>query len=764
MDPGSPLWQYQCLCGVALKTMKGVRRFVTFPGSAATSRLPPFLRGDSMHHFRIRHLTAAIAAALPLLAHANEPGASSTLSEIVVTAPQMSQALTIEVDPKAPQQPVPASDGASLLKNIPGFSMIRKGGTDGDPVLRGLAGSRLPILIDGMDFHGGCNHRMDPPTAYVFPESFDSVRVIKGPQTVLYGNGNAAGVVLFENDRAPITPGARAQGSALIGAWDRRDIVATGELAGTQAALKATVTHAESGNYEDGDGTKIHSRFKRQSATLIGSYALDRDTRLDLDAVFSQGKAAYADRAMDGSVFDRQSYGLTFNKQNLSPLLKNINVRLYHSYIDHVMDNYSMRNTAACTSSAATGCAAMNPDRATDGMRVSVDLALNEQNQLKLGADWRHDEHTTRHQRGNSIAVAQTYKNRDRLTDYQSRFAGVFGELTHLLGDQQRLIGGLRVDDWSADRTFIGMGAVASVPGTPQGSANETLKSAFLRYEQDFGNTTTAYLGYGMNQRPMDYWEANLYEGIQANTRNLKPETTHQIDAGLLWKSERLKGSLSAFYAKVNDYILLYSGPAVAPFPGGPVGAGTMPLGAACLAASGLDHSRNHATGSCLASGNIDATRYGAEADLSYKLSDAITLRSSLAYVRANNDSMNAPLAQTPPLEGKLGLDYQRGAWGMGGIVRAVASQKRIHAGYGNIAGVDRATRTPGFATLSLNASYKPNKKSQISFGIDNVFNKTYAEHLSKGDATIAGYTNANGDRVNETGRFAWIKFSLNTD
>ena len=36
----------------------------------------------------------------------------------------------------------------TMLKSIPGFSVIRKGGTDGDPVFRGMSGSRLGILLD----------------------------------------------------------------------------------------------------------------------------------------------------------------------------------------------------------------------------------------------------------------------------------------------------------------------------------------------------------------------------------------------------------------------------------------------------------------------------------------------------------------------------------------------------------------------------------------------------------------------------------------
>ena len=145
-------------------------------------------------------LTRALAAALPLLALCSN-GHTQTISQsvdgvdmlepIVVTAPTMQTPLITRIDPRAPQQPIPANDGASLLKSVPGMSLIRKGGTDGDPVFRGMAASRLNILIDGEHILGGCGMRMDPPTAYVFPDAFDSVKLIKGPQTVLHGPCNS---------------------------------------------------------------------------------------------------------------------------------------------------------------------------------------------------------------------------------------------------------------------------------------------------------------------------------------------------------------------------------------------------------------------------------------------------------------------------------------------------------------------------------------------------------------------------------------------
>ena len=84
-----------------------------------------------------RALILAVTATLPTIALSED---NPLFDEVIVTAPQVSDPLTVVTDPKSPRQPVPAHDGADYLKNIPGFSAVRKGGTDGDPVLRGLFG------------------------------------------------------------------------------------------------------------------------------------------------------------------------------------------------------------------------------------------------------------------------------------------------------------------------------------------------------------------------------------------------------------------------------------------------------------------------------------------------------------------------------------------------------------------------------------------------------------------------------------------------
>lgn len=665
---------------------------------------------------------------LPLVLLLLAPGVAAeetpvySLDEVVVTAPRMRAPLVVELDPKAPQQPVPANDGANFLKNVPGFGMIRKGGTDGDPVLRGQAGSRLNILLDGADFHGGCGMRMDPPTAYVFPESFDRVTAIKGPQTVLHGNGNSAGVVLFERDRKRLAEaGSRLAVDVMAGDRGRLDGLLDGHVGNGRVDLQATLVHAEAGDYEDGAGSRVHSAYARESLSAIAGWTPDAATRLEFSAVGSRAEAAYADRSMDGIKFDREGYGLRFEKTDLGPVLRKLKAQANHNYIDHVMDNYSLRSLSGTAM-------VKNPDRETQSARISGELALTPATLLTLGADWQTNEHSLRSASGANVA---TFEAAARIRDMETDIKGLFGELRHEMSVNHRLIAGLRLDDWSAERFNSSSGAFIAAAGA-------TLKSGFLRFERDLsGAPATVFAGLGHSQRPMDFWEASTYNGILA-AGQLDAEKNTQLDAGLVWKNEALSGSLSLFYGKVDDYILTYSSTAGA----------SARLSNCASSTSGMT-----TTWSC--SGNVDVTRWGGEADLAWRFAPDWTLRGSLAYVRAEDDTADLPLAQTPPLEGRIGLDYSAGPWSFGGVLRAVARQDRVDVGYGNIVGQDHGA-TDGFATLALNAAWRPDKRLLLSAGIDNVLDKTYNEHLARDDSFAAG----SNTRVNEPGRFVWLKLN----
>lgn len=683
---------------------------------------------------------ALLLCALPCLAagEAEAPAPERTRpvpsAVVEVAAPLPQEPLVTVTDPKAPRQPVPAHDGAEYLRTIPGFAVIRKGGTDGDPVLRGMAGSRLNLLLDGEQVLGGCGARMDPPTAYVFPESFDRITVIKGPQTVLYGPGNSAGTVLFERTSARLArPGWRGIASLLGGSWGRNDEVLDATGGTPEVYVRGVGTRSHMGDYADGNGNAVHSRYTRWSAYGAVGWTPDDDTRLELSGNRSDGRAAYADRSMDGAKFLRENLGLKYDQRHLTALLDRLEVQLYRNDVDHVMDNATLRTFTSTPMGPEP--AAMNPGRTTQGGRVAATLRLADSTQLVLGGDVQANRHTFR------MSLRQWSRPEEalpRLDDASFRSVGLFGELTRAFSPVDRVVAGFRADRWHAEdrRSQVQVTMMATAPDPTAGQRRDTtLESGFARYERDVaGGGATLYAGIGHAERFPDYWEALSKESLASvSAFGTRPERTTQLDLGVVKQAGALRASVSAFYGEVRDFILIQSG-VPKPAMGG-------------------------ATRMATVARNVDATTWGGEAAAALALTARLRAEGSLAYVHGTNDTDGRPLAQMPPLEARLGLTWDSGVWSLGGLLRAAARQDRVAVNQGNIVGQDLGP-TGGFAVVSLNGGWRPRRNLLVTAGVDNLFDRAYAEHLSRNAATVPGFV-LQSLRVNEPGRMAWLKLTL---
>lgn len=654
----------------------------------------------------------------------------AALEPVVVTAEREDAPLVVVADPRKPRQPLPAHDGADDLKSIPGFSIIRKGGTDGDPVFRGMAGSRLAILLDGEQILGGCGGRMDPPTAYVFPEAYDRVTVIKGPQSVIQGPGASAGAVLFERDVLRLAErGARFYASALAGSFGRNDQVLDARAGTPRVQARGVATRSHAGDYEDGDGRPVHSRYSRWSANASLAWTPDDRTMLEVTGAASDGEAAYADRMMDGVAFERSNVGLKFRRERVSQWIEKIEASAFRNYVDHVMDNFSLREFRPGPMSANP--AVSNADRDTKGAKALATIAPREHDRVRLGTDWQSNDHTVR---ASMNALAVPYESLPRRPDAEFSSRGVFAEWTHGAGQPLRVVSGLRFDRWHAQdqraTITLGRGAMAATVANPTAGAerSETLAGGFARVERDLAGTTTVYAGLGRAERFPDYWELfSDREGVASvSAFNTRPERTTQLDVGVLRRAGGWTATLAAFAGRIDDYILIQSGVAR-----------TLPARSAVV------------------SRNVDATTRGLEAAVGYAFANEWKADATLAWVRGDNDTDDTPLAQQPPLELRLALMREAPRWSFAALLRAVARQDRVDPGKGNIAGQDIG-HTGGFAVFSVNAAYRFTETFTLSGGVDNLFDRTYAEHLSRSGTAIPGFVQTK--RVNEPGRTLWLK------
>jgi len=311
--------------------------------SKTFSILPSRRRWQLAHAALLVMITSGALAAEGHAHHSDNAGAIE-LAPLVITGVAQQSPLTVVTDPKIPRQPVPASDAGDYLQTIPGFSAVRGGGSNSDPVFRGMFGSRLKLLSNGGEMLGACPSRMDSPSSYITPENYDNLTVIKGPQTVLWGPGNSAATILFERDPEDFTGlGGRVDASFLVGSDGRFDRNVDAAAGSDKGYLRLLANRSDSDDYQDGNGDRVHSRWDKWSTDMVLGWVPDDDTLLELTFGQGDGEARYAGRGMDGSQFDRESLALRFERDNLAEVLRKIDARIYYNYADHVMDNYSLR-------------------------------------------------------------------------------------------------------------------------------------------------------------------------------------------------------------------------------------------------------------------------------------------------------------------------------------------------------------------------------------------------------------------------------------
>lgn len=639
---------------------------------------------------------------------------------MVITSSSLAAPLTVQTDLKAPRQPLPAQDGADYLKTIPGFAVTRKGGADGDPVFRGQAASRLNILTDGQAILGGCNSRMDAPTAYIYPEAYDVLTVVKGPQSVQYGPVASAGTVLFEREDERFTAAAvRLYASAAVASHGRQDIVLDAKAGNAQGYLALQGSDSTANDYRDGNGARVHSQYHRYNAGVALGWTPDDDTLVEVSATQSDGEAAYADRAMDGTKFLREAAALRAEKRHVSALVEALAFSAYTSAVDHVMDDQELRAPGTMGYS--------NLLRDTDGGRVAADLRVAAPTLLTVGADLQQNTHRAR-----SAMPGMPYSALKDDAAFEQY--GVFAELEHEMSDVATLYAGYRADRWEATDQRTQVLRMMPMPPLPNPTAGavrrDTLESAFARYERQLeGRPVLVYAGFGHAERFPDYWELVAKQSATSASGFLdtRPEVTDQLDAGALWQGDDLKASASLFYGRIADYIL-------------------------------VDYNvKMHG-----ATRNVEAYTWGGELGADYRLAPHWQLNATLAYVRGRNDSDDRDLPQQTPLETRVGLTYDNRIWSAGLLARHVAEQDRYARGEGTIVGKDLG---PGgdFTVLSLNAGWRPVEALLLSAGVDNLLDTAYAEFISRaGDngmgMAIPGYVQTT--RVNEPGRTAWLKAS----
>ncbi len=406
---------------------------------------------------------------------------------------------------------------------------------------------------------------------------------------------------------------------------------------------------------------------------------------------------------------------------------------------DRINDNYSFRTTAAAQKTEArfkrqvwTGQAAV------DGGSGSFSWTL--------GTDVKSDHRDATRYMGAALAAQSPV-----LADATVTTTGVTADGKWAFAPDFRLLAGLRLDLVQArlggmDRA----GMVTGMAATPtpralfatyygyagSGDEQEVNLGGSLRLEKDIdGGAGRLFAGVKRVVRTADprerYFASFTPPAMVARTwignPDLAPEQHHVAEIGGGWANGRWELATRAYADHVTDFIL-------------------------------WDRARGQ-SGILVANGanvfhNVDAFIGGVEAKVRHRFDHGFWAGAEAWATYGENLTDSRPIGQIPPLEASLRAGWMNEAFEVDGRWRLVAGASRIDGSAATGSGSDAATG--GFATVDVSGAWKPKPNIRLSLGVENVFDRRYAEHIERTDIDDPMLVN-----LDAAGRTFWGRASI---
>lgn len=678
---------------------------------------------------RIGYAPRAFTAAA-LLTHAREHAADT--HDILLT-PRPALLSTISVEAPAPNQfatgtalavSATESDGiheramtslAESLEGMEGLNTSRTGAWGSKVSIRGLGGERLAFMVDGARVNRACTFGMDQGLATVDPANVERVEVLAGPGSTLYGSGNVGGVVnVVTRNPALSAPDGHVGGEFRIGASSAIPGGTLGAGAWTRRGdfdIALQVDAQSYGDYRTPVARVDGSSYTSGTLDLKAGYDFLSSQRLAFQYTEYAARNIGWPSMAGGSIPEegRRAFALDWGWQRGRGLVDAVSARAYVQRLDHhmVMDMVmpmdgmggmpmTMRSTTDARSYSTTSGARMQV-RLRPDERTHVDAGVEAVEWSAEGTRW-----VTRSSSGAMDPVTTTYHTWPSVSILD---LGVFAQGERSFGDRLTISAGARAD--RIEKSAHGWSPANDVVATGNLGARLPLGAGF-------GLRTSAGLGYRVPDPTELFGTAARPDGfVYRGNPELTTETGRTIEAGLTWDGSvhaigvhQASAGVTVFRNDLKDLIMpsLVTDETM----------GGMPV-------------RQYV--------NVAEARLtGVTTSLLADITPAFRLRGSASYTRGEDLTGGAPLVAVPPLSGTLALRLAPNE--ASGVLprmaanrawvevegRAAARQNRAVPGAGEL-------ETPGWAAMTLRAGADL-AGTTVSVSLDNVFDRTYREHL----------------------------------
>ena len=577
----------------------------------------------------------------------------------------------IEVQGHSQNKHLVLGSAESLLNDL-GVDFSAAGGVSNLPILNGLMGDRVKVLVDGADVTAACANHMNPPLSYVSANQITAYHVIAGISAVSAGGDNIAGVISVNTISPQYSQSNELNWhSGYVSAQynsvnNARKVGVGARIASNTLSFNYQGAFSDAKSYDDGNGDLVLDILYRVQNHALS--AAIRDEKQQFVIKLTHQKIPYqgfANQYMD--MTDNTSYGATAQYKRV----------LENSELEAQLNWHDVKHEMGFFSAEKTGMMPMNTDASDISSQIKWRLNLGSNSSLLLGQafyDYRIDDWWSAVE-GSAMMGPNDYIN---INNGQRKRIAAFAEFESQINTKLWLNSGIRVehvntraDDVQPYNEGMAMMAMSAMPMQP---SNASAAAAFNSKEHDKSDTVvdiSVLLNYQLthtdelqlglarkNRAPNLYeryswgvsnmattmigWygDGNGYIGNQ----NLEVETAHTISSTYIKSAQNDDWQVGAniWYTNASDYI------------------------DSDLVRSFNRFGLENTTRNILKFTNTDAVLYGVKLDLAANIHQSKALgnwqlNANITNTRAKRDDTNQPLYQIKPLHTKLAINHQLG-------------------------------------------------------------------------------------------------------
>ncbi len=609
----------------------------------------------------------------------------------------------------------------ALAQKVPGVTLVRRSAIANDIIVRGLKKDNLSVTIDGAQIYGACPNRMDPPISHILANNIDNIEVTEGPFDVTEPGALGASIKINTLKPAKEFAGDINLG---LGSW-KYSKLSTNLSGGTDTfRFMLSLSTETSDQYKDGNGDTFaeqQDRYIREhpsaagmgylpqyrdlkaytKSTMMGKIFWDVTDDQTLQMSYTANRSnniLYPNTPMDADYDNSDLFDTKYIFRNLGAYSDKLTLHYYRTKVDHPMSNRYRK------SSLMKGVIKHWLSTQVDGAALVNEYRIGEHN-LESGLEFSRRNWDGKYYKNDNPFPAALFHS---IYDVDTDDYGAYTKDRFATGSVDWNLG-IRLDHYKIDTPRPG-----DRDRTFDGISGNLLASYRLN------EAWTLFLGTGSSMRvpdPKELYYRNK-TGVMVGNDNLDAVRNYEIDTGAEWNVDDLSLRLKGFYNYLSNDILY------------------------------------NATAQKYE--NDDAYIYGVELTGSYTYSDTLYFDGSFTWLRGKkrdplSGQSDTDLPDISPMKVTLAANWS--PW-EDTMLRAefMASGRWKHIDSDNGEQV-----IAGWGIVNLKAQKSWGEHLELTVGIDNLFDKTYAVSNTYKDLTlISGGTDAPTMLLNEPGRYVY--------